>query len=309
MEDSTFTPAVAPQGPADRAGIISQFNKFGKMLERQNTLRDIAQQLQHVAETAEQVTTEDQDDWFDKHTVGRNMKEIKKYAEDFAKCAVDADVLHERLTALYDDMGMKLGRYFEIHDLQPEISQLSEGTANAVLGTDNKDANTFLMWSDKVGDVRVIACRHGRTNNSPVSLTVTRGVSESGGKSDRFTKKFDSETDLIQWYKGFLAKTRTGKLQTPSAIVDSQEDGVKTDSAKEKMMKMVSIVKKNQPLKVEGRLIDVRIAHGILDTFHKLNPANKAKFMGMPLDQMMTISHKLMGTTVERIEETIKKTN
>lgn len=104
----------------DAASTIDNYNQLGQQLRRANTLSELGQQLSKVAEVAEGLTLREADDWFDSHTVKRNMKEIKKYADDFNKYAKDADVLHQRITALYDDMGHGLQRYFNIKDLTTE---------------------------------------------------------------------------------------------------------------------------------------------------------------------------------------------
>jgi hypothetical protein len=288
--------APTPEAPSpDRAAVIKNFNSYGKMLERNNSLRDIASSLKQVAEAAEQITMEEQDDWFDKHTVGRNMKEIKKYADEFEKCAHEADMLQERLTALYDDMGMKLGRYFEIHDLEPEEREAVVTEAAGEEDDGKPSTKPTLMWSDKVGDVRVVACRHGVTANSPVSLTVTKGLSAGHG---RFTKHFDSETELNHWYSAFVKKARsTGKADMPKQITDEDEvpstGDDESESGTDKMLKLVKIVQSKQALKVDGRLVDVPTAEGILKVFQKLNPENKEKFKTMPIQNMTTIAHKI----------------
>jgi hypothetical protein len=104
----------------DAASTIDNYNQLGQQLRRANTLSELGQQLSKVAEIAEALTLRESDDWFDAHTVKRNMKEIKKYADDFNKYAKEADTLHQRITALYDDMGHGLQRYFNIKDIASE---------------------------------------------------------------------------------------------------------------------------------------------------------------------------------------------
>lgn len=96
---------------------IAQYNQFGKALKRATTMQEVGTQLAQIAELAEQAVVSEGGDWFDQHTVSRNMKEIKQYAKEFSKLALEADQINQRMQAYYDDMGRVLERYFEIPDL------------------------------------------------------------------------------------------------------------------------------------------------------------------------------------------------
>jgi hypothetical protein len=66
--------------------------------------------------TAKQHTIQETEDWFDKITVNRNMKELTSLSNQFRKVATEAQGLQERMGGLYEDMGHILGRYYEIHE-------------------------------------------------------------------------------------------------------------------------------------------------------------------------------------------------
>jgi hypothetical protein len=107
-----------PQHVDDSANIaaetISKYNEYGKHFQAAMTMGELAERLMQVAEFAEQAVMSEADDWFDKHTVSRNMKEMKSYVKEFSKVAMEHDGLRQRMSALYDDMGRVLERYFEI---------------------------------------------------------------------------------------------------------------------------------------------------------------------------------------------------
>ena len=109
-----------PQNVDDNSNIaaetISKYNEYGKHFEAAMTMGELAERLMQVAEFAEQAVMSEADDWFDKHTVSRNMKEMKSYVKEFSKVAMEHDGLRQRMSALYDDMGRVLERYFEIHE-------------------------------------------------------------------------------------------------------------------------------------------------------------------------------------------------
>ena len=104
---------------------VSGFNSFGKQIYREGNLKDLAERLSRLAVTAKQHTIQETEDWFDKITVNRNMKELTSLSNQFRKVATESQGLQERMSGLYEDMGHILGRYYEIHEPEHEVS--SEG--------------------------------------------------------------------------------------------------------------------------------------------------------------------------------------
>ena len=95
---------------------VSNFNSFSKDIYREGNLRDVAEKLSKLAITAKQHTLQETEDWFDKITVNRNMKELTGLSNQFKKVATEAQGLQERMGGLYEDMGHILGRYYEINE-------------------------------------------------------------------------------------------------------------------------------------------------------------------------------------------------
>ena len=95
-------------------GEVGNFNSFGGEIYREGNLRELAERLSKLAMTAKQHTLQETEDWFDKITVNRNMKELTGLSKNFSKIAGEAKSLQERMGALYEDMGNILGRYYEI---------------------------------------------------------------------------------------------------------------------------------------------------------------------------------------------------
>lgn len=108
---------------------IAKYNEYGDALRRTRSMREIAEHLSQIAELAEQTVVNEADDWFDAHTLKRNMSELKKFTTEFAKYANEADMLEQRMTALYDDMGHILNRYFEIQGQQAPIEPVDPAAA------------------------------------------------------------------------------------------------------------------------------------------------------------------------------------
>ena len=100
-------------------GEVGNFNSFGNEIYREGNLRELAERLSRLAETAKQHTLQETEDWFDKITVNRNMKELTGLSGQFKKVANEVQTLQERMSGLYEDMGHILGRYYEINSPEP----------------------------------------------------------------------------------------------------------------------------------------------------------------------------------------------
>ena len=95
---------------------VKNFGIVGKQLYNNNNIVGIAKQLSEVAEAAHHHILGEQDDWFDKVSVNKNMKSLKGSVVEFQKAAKEAHQLNQRMTALYEDIGHVLNRYYEIDE-------------------------------------------------------------------------------------------------------------------------------------------------------------------------------------------------
>ena len=93
---------------------LKSYNSLGEALYQQSALKETAKKLSSIAEMAATHTVQETEDWFDKVTVTRNMKELTNHSKQFSKIAEEASSVQQRLSALYEDMGMILNRYYDI---------------------------------------------------------------------------------------------------------------------------------------------------------------------------------------------------
>ena len=93
---------------------LRSYNRLGEALYQQQSLKETAKKLSQIAEMAATHTVQETEDWFDKVTVSRNMKELTNHSKSFAKIAEEASSVQQRLAGLYEDMGMILNRYYDI---------------------------------------------------------------------------------------------------------------------------------------------------------------------------------------------------
>ena len=64
---------------------LQNYNKLGETLYQQQTLKETAKSLSQIAEMAASHTLQETEDWFDKVTVSRNMKELTNHSKKLQK--------------------------------------------------------------------------------------------------------------------------------------------------------------------------------------------------------------------------------
>ena len=97
---------------------LSQYNEIGKSLYMKDDLRETAEKLSQIAQLTKNHTLSETEDWFDKVTVNRNMKELTNFSKQFGKISSEAQAVRERLATLYEDMGNILNRYYDIPEVE-----------------------------------------------------------------------------------------------------------------------------------------------------------------------------------------------
>jgi len=101
---------------------LSQYNEIGKQLYMNDDLRETAEKLSQIAQLTKNHTLSETEDWFDKVTVNRNMKELTNFSKQFGKISNEAQAVRERLATLYEDMGNILNRYYDIPEVEKHDS-------------------------------------------------------------------------------------------------------------------------------------------------------------------------------------------
>ena len=93
---------------------LTKFDEYGDSINQDQDLNVIAKKFEAITEYAKSYLNENASDSFDQVTINRNIKEIEKKVRKFKKEAKKVQKHSTRLTALYDDIGMKFNRYFEV---------------------------------------------------------------------------------------------------------------------------------------------------------------------------------------------------
>ena len=95
---------------------VANYGNIGQSIYRETNLKEIAIKLSEIVESAKIHTVNETDDWFDRVSVKRNMKELGGLATQFVKVARESNSMQRRMETLYEDMGNILSRYYDIKD-------------------------------------------------------------------------------------------------------------------------------------------------------------------------------------------------
>ena len=120
---------------------VRNFGIVGKTLYNSSNIMEVAKQLSSIAESAHNHILGEQDDWFDKISVNKNMKVLKGSVLEFQKTAKEAHMLNQRLTGLYEDIGHVLNRYYEIDEALDAVGKEDDDVDN---DGDTDDSDEYL---------------------------------------------------------------------------------------------------------------------------------------------------------------------
>ena len=124
---------------------VRNYGIVGKTLYNNSNIMEVAKQLADIAEQAHHHILGENDDWFDKVSVNRNMKSLKGSVVEFQKTAKEAHMLNQRLTGLYEDIGHVLNRYYDIDEVMAEVDKGDMDND----GVDEPDDEEYMDNKDK----------------------------------------------------------------------------------------------------------------------------------------------------------------
>lgn len=93
---------------------LKQFSQFKNEIYRSKRLKEVSSQIGQMIEAAEAFTLSETEDNFDKITVNRDNKSLKDDYKLFEKTCTELTQLQQRLEGLYENIGIKLGRYYDV---------------------------------------------------------------------------------------------------------------------------------------------------------------------------------------------------
>ena len=127
---------------------VKSYQTVGKQLYNGGGILEAAKQLVQMAESAQNHVLSETDDWFDGVSVKRNMKELKGLTGQFRKTAVEANSVNQRLSALYEDMGNILNRYYDIDEALDPVDPEKVEPEDDYEDREDKDIDNDRKYTD-----------------------------------------------------------------------------------------------------------------------------------------------------------------
>jgi len=94
---------------------VQHYNKLSSSIYREMTLEEITKKIVTLGKIAEQMIMLESDDWYDKITLKRDVKVLTESVKLFEQTAKEMNSMQYRLESLYEDIGLKLSKYFDIN--------------------------------------------------------------------------------------------------------------------------------------------------------------------------------------------------
>ncbi len=104
---------------------VGNYHSMGESIYRNESLREITEQLGEIVKVAEALTLQESEHWFDNVTTSRHMKQLKEAYKVFSKTANEVQTLQQRLESAYEDMGGTLNKYYKINEALKEEEEVS----------------------------------------------------------------------------------------------------------------------------------------------------------------------------------------
>ena len=209
--------------------IVSTYNKYQEMLDRNSDNSEIAETLGGITEAARMLAINEADDWFDAHTVKRNMNELEKLGKQFDKCAVDAKSLDQRLHGLYEDMGHILARYYKVGDISEDEMKQRLGMNESINERQSAAEHAEDILGNKSAPAVEISKVISTVNNRIKSIEKQAGsrkLSDEKYKLQSLLSKLEKQKAFPRQKNESINENRTIKYPTPKGTlhIEVEED-------------------------------------------------------------------------------------
>lgn len=102
---------------------VSRFNELGKNVYKTQEIKELVENIKMMAENASRMAIEETADWFDAVSVKRDTKAIADSVKVFENTFTEISTLQQRLESVFEDIGTKLGKYYEINEAMDAVGK------------------------------------------------------------------------------------------------------------------------------------------------------------------------------------------
>ena len=184
---------------------VSRFNELGKNIYKTQEISELVENIKTMAENASRMAIEETADWFDAVSVKRDTKAISESIKVFEGTFREISTLQQRLESVFEEIGGKLGKYYEIKELvedheeghEEEEAPVEESEAQekyqklfkALLAKFGVDSPADLDDDKKKEFFNLIDKKHKAKNENKFSNKFQKQVNEAYKKLNKAVRK------------------------------------------------------------------------------------------------------------------------
>jgi hypothetical protein len=188
-----FNRSLTREQKRDIMDSVSKFNDFGAKLYKTNEISDMVEAIRSMTQGASQLALQETDGWFDGVTVQRDMKEVANSTKLFEKAAKEVSTLQQRLESVFEDLGHKLGKYYNISEAMDAPGKEDADIDN---DGDEDESDEYLAKKrgaiDKAMNEAAPKMKDSKETKALVDLRLKVLRAKKGGSSSRYAKEFQT---------------------------------------------------------------------------------------------------------------------
>tara|TARA_A100001201_G_scaffold51449_1_gene51033 strand:- start:1001 stop:1687 length:687 start_codon:yes stop_codon:yes gene_type:complete len=178
---------------------IAKFNDFGAKVYKTHEISEMVEAIRELTKGASQLALQETDGWFDAVTVKRDMKEVATSTKLFEKAAKELSTLQQRLESVFEDIGHKLGKYYDISEALDPVGKEDgdidndgdEDESDEYLAKKRAAITKAIKNETKLSEAAPKMKTSKETENIRKVYLATSGLKKAGG-SGRYGKEFEA---------------------------------------------------------------------------------------------------------------------
>ena len=200
---------------------VSKFNEYGNQIYKSESIAEMVENIKKLAENASKMAMQEDADWFDNVSVKRDMKGLGDAMKVFEATAKESATLQQRMESMFEEIGGKLGKYYEIKELNETEAQdkyqakfkdaLDDEGVDSPADLDDKEKKDFFNKVDKMhkGKSEAVNKLKNKVNEAFEGLRSVVSVPGVGINMNQPKKKTIKE-GFETWEMSFAAMNLSG---------------------------------------------------------------------------------------------------
>ena len=206
---------------------VAKFNDFGARIYKTNEIAEMVEAIRNMTDGASRLALQETDGWFDSVTVKRDMKEVNTSVKLFEKAAKELSTLQQRLESVFEDVGHKLGKYYNINEAMDAV-----GKEDGDIDNDGDEDESDEYLSKKRSAISK-AINGDKMNENPALMALGRAAATGAGTAigdklgDKMLGDEDEDPDDEHTFES-IKLTNLRKEAAPKMRKNKEADNINT---------------------------------------------------------------------------------